>query len=363
MRSLESLREWVATFLPDPRPVAQDAAHRLLCALLSDFTASLSGLARELAGAGVPAASLRQNFRRWLGRRSWDPEQLYPGLMPRLRQLLTRQRGPVPLLLDITHLGEGWSVLQVSFPWEGRALPLYRAVLTREACEEQQTALVFRVVRWLEQHLPGAKQRYVLVLDRGFPSHEMIKTFQEWGWRYVLRLNSTWKMTHPRYTGLLGAGAATLTPGQPGRFFAGAVLGQRGKGRKAWSCTHVVWWYGAGQEDPWLLATSETTAARAYALYRQRMQIEGEFRDLKGHLGLDHLEKWQDRSRVASFLAWVAVYEWRLALLYTYRQLKEWGRQYLQVGGRLSWIQITRHWVRKHFAAALDRQTIACESP
>lgn len=363
MRSLGSLRDWVATFLHDHRSVAQDAAHRLLCALLSDFSASLSGLARELAGEGVPAASLRQNLRRWLGRRSWDPEGLYPGLMPHLRAVLARQRGTVPLLIDITHLGDGWSVLQVSFPWEGRALPLYRAVLSRAACEEQQTALVFRVVRWLEQHLPGAKRRYVLVMDRGFPSHEMIKTFQEWGWRYVLRINSTWKMTHAGYTGALGVGAATLTPGEPGRFFADAVLGQRGKGRKAWSCTHVVWWYGAGQEDPWLLATSEGSAATAYALYRQRMQIECEFRDLKGPLGLDHLEKWQDRGRVACFLAWVAVYEWRLALLYVYRQLQAWGRRYLQVGGKLSWIQVTRHWVRKHFAAALDQQTIACESP
>lgn len=194
-------------------------------------------------------------------------------------------------------------------------------------------------------------------MDRGFPSHALIKTLQERHWRYVLRINCTWKMTHARYTGLVGEGAGSLQPGSRPRFFAAAELGNRDKGRAAWCVTHLVWGYGVGQEEPWFLVTSETRAGTAQAIYRQRRQIECEFRDLKGYRGLDHLEKWQDRERVACFLAWVAVYEWRLAWLFVHHQLQEWGRKYLQVGGKLSWIRITRQWVRKHFALAVEQQT------
>lgn len=357
VRSPGSLRDWVHEFLPTANHFAQTAALHLLTALLTEFSASLSGLAQELATDTTRAASRRQQLRRWLGRPAWAPAPLYAALGRRLRLLLARQRQVVPLLLDFTHLGEQWSVLQVSFPWQRRALPLYRAVLTRHATEEQQTELVERVLRWLEQHLPHRQGRYVLVMDRGFPSHALIKTLQSSGWRYVLRINRTWKMTHPGYTGLVGAGADGLRPGGRPRFFAGAELGNRDKGRAAWSVTNVVWWFGVGQEEPWLLVTSEDRAGVVQALYRQRMQIESEFRDLKGYLGLDHLEKWQDRERVASFLAWVAVYEWRLALLFLRHQLAEWGREYLQVGGKLSWIRITRQWVQKHFALATEQQT------
>lgn len=41
--------------------------------------------------------------------------------------------------------------------------------------------------------------------------------------------------------------------------------------------------------------------------YRQRMQIEAEFRDLKDPWGLDRLARWHNRDRVARFLACVAV--------------------------------------------------------
>lgn len=159
VRSPGSLRDWVREFLPHANSFAHTAAPRLGTALLTEFSASLSGLAQELAGEGTPAASVRQQLRRWLGRPAWNPEPLDAHLGRRLRRLLARQRGAVPLLLDFTPLGDRWSGLQVSFPWQRRALPLYRAVLTRHATEEQQTELVVRVLQWLEQHLPGQQRR------------------------------------------------------------------------------------------------------------------------------------------------------------------------------------------------------------
>src|SRR4051812_701998 len=120
-------------------------------------------------------------------------------------------------------------------------------------------------------------------MDRGFPSHALIRTLQEAGWRYVLRIGSDWCLTHPAYQGLAAAvfGAGPLAQRQ-GRWFGDAVLGRPGKGRDRWSRTHVVVFAAPEHQEVWVLATSEPTVAGAVSIYRQRMQIEAEFRDLKG---------------------------------------------------------------------------------
>ena len=48
---------------------------------------------------------------------------------------------------------------------------------------------------------------------------------------------------------------------------------------------------------------------------------------------------------MACFLAWVAVYEWRLASLWLAHRLAQWRPQ-VPVNGRLSWIRITREWLQ-----------------
>jgi hypothetical protein len=116
-------------------------------------------------------------------------------------------------------------------------------------------------------------------------------------------------------------------------------------------------------QDVWVLATSEASAAAAVRIYRQRMQIEAEFRDLKGRFGLDHLEQWTDVQRVARMLAWVAVYEWRLALLWLQHDLGTWARTYLQVGGALSWMTATRAWLKRQLPIAVGPRTLVRESP
>src|SRR5207302_2356849 len=119
------------------------------------------------------------------------------------------------LLVDVTFLGGVWAVLQVSIPWQQRALPLYRAVRRWEdpdATQEPLSDLVDQALTWLEQHLPGSRDRYVLVADRGFPSHLLIRTLQATGWRFVLRVKSNWKLTHPAHTGSLRELAAAATP-------------------------------------------------------------------------------------------------------------------------------------------------------
>lgn len=347
MRSLSSLRAWVQHVLPQSSGCAQEAAWVLLRALLVQFTTNLSQLARH-AGRATPARGTRQFFARWLHRAAWDPAQIYaalPSLCPAL-WAPAPEAAPCPLLVDFTHLGgggQGWSVLQVSIPWQRRALPVYRQVFPRTAPAVGQTAAVLAACDWLAAHLPGGPARYILLLDRGFPSHALIHALQARGWRFVLRVDGGWKMTHAAHQGRLAAAVAAGRVTAVPQVFLGARLGWREPPR--YSCqAHVVGYFGEGHQEPWFLVTSETDAAAVVALYRQRMRIEAEFRDLKGPFGLDALADWRDQEAVARFLALVAVYEWRLAALWSAYELAGLAPQFV-VRGALSWIRLTREWI------------------
>ena len=266
--------------------------------------------------------------------------------------------------MDITHLGgcdTGWSILQVSLPWQRRALPVWRGVLTRKAPSQQQTHWVLAACDLLACCLPGPRSRYVLVMDRGFPSKWLINELQGRGWRFVLRLKEDWRVVHPHFQGSLREARLTGQVGPCPRLLRDAVLGWRPSGPRAarYACrAHVVWYWGAGHREPWFLVTSERRASRVVALYRERMQIEAEFRDLKGPLGLDLLGRWLDAEEVARFLAWVAVYEWRLAYLWWFHQLAKWTAHF-QVHGALSWIRLTREWLARHLRLP-KQQAQAC---
>jgi DDE family transposase len=336
MRSAPRLGPWLRQLLPPCGRCAQSAARDLIHALLLQFTTDLCQLARQLPRSS-PARSQRQFLSRWLAAERMEPEVLYAELTRTLRRVLGRGAS-VALLVDFTCLANTWIVLQVSVGFQGRALPLYRGVLPRTG--SGQTELLFEAIDWLAKHLPGPRSRYVLVMDRGFPSHPLVQKLTEQGWRFVLRVSGKWKMTHADYTGYL---RELPRPGAA-RLYRQALLGRRGKGRDEFSWANVVLFHGTGQAEAWLLLTSEARASAAVQLYRQRMRIEAEFRDLKGSWGLNHLGRWLSKERVARFLAWVALYEWWLAHLWLREQLAHWGHS-LVVRGALSWITITRAWL------------------
>jgi hypothetical protein len=363
MRSPETLRSWMRHLLPAHTVCARTAAWELTRGLLVHFTTNLSQLARQ-ADRETATRITRQYLARWLQRSHWQPHELYarvPHLLPRA----WRRRGSIPLLIDFTYMGQGgsgWAVLQVSLPWEGRALPVYRAVTPRRHPRPGQTELLLRTCDWLAEHLPGPRRRYVLVLDRAFPGTGLLTALQGRGWRWVMRLKEDWKMTHPQFTGILRTlrEAAEGKLGATPRLWRQAVLGWRpGGGKSRHACrSNVVAYWGPGHKEPWFLATTESRASRAVAIYRERMRIEAEFRDLKGPWGLDELAEWLDVDRVARFLAWVAVYEWRLAYLWVRHRLAAQVHRW-QAQGRLSWIRTAREWIARELRPP-KKKALAC---
>jgi len=303
MRSPQSLRDWMSVLLPGQTPCAQRAAWELVRALLVHFTTNLTQLARQTDRA-TPTRGARQFLARWLRRSQWDPDPVYAQLL-HLVPAVWQGSQTLPLLLDCTFLGaggQGWTVCQVSVPWQGRALPVYRVITRRTDPEWGQTAVVLAALGWLRQVLPGPHTRYVVVMDRGFPSYRLIQELQDLGWRYVLRINDRWKMAHPEFT---GRWLREIEGRATARLFPHATLGtpcpQAGTYR---GChTQVVAYRGVGQQATWFLATSEDDPEAVVTLYRLRMQVESGFRDVKGPWGLDELAEWQDQEAVARFLA------------------------------------------------------------
>jgi hypothetical protein len=342
MCSLGSLRQWVDALLPGQTVCSRGAARELLRALLVGFHTQLGQLARQ-ADRTISARGTRQFFHRWLSRSHWEPTALYTQLHRFTRRLLARQ-AQVLLIIDTTTMARQWVVLQVSTPWQNRALPLFRVVYPYAGPHRDQGEALDQALTWLGQHLPGPRRRYVLLLDRGFPSQILISRFQREGWRYVLRVKNRWRIEHSEHTGQLREAVAQGRVTAEPRLLREAGVGTRGRGANRWLRAHVVWFHGVGHQEPWFLITSEADAAGAIALYRQRMRIEAEFRDLKGPLGLDLLAHWCDRDRVARFLAWMAVYEWRLAYLWEKHQLVHFQRHW-QIKGKLSWIRTVREWI------------------
>lgn len=350
MRSPGTLRAWMRQLLPHATPVAHQAAAALVRALLIGFTTNLAQLSRQLDRPGA-AKQARQWLQRWLDRPHFAPEALYASLLQLMPHAVWDQP-QILLLVDTTTLSDRWVVLQVSVPWERRALPVWRVVYPYSGSEGDQAAALAQALKGLKEHLPGPLSAYVLVMDRGFPSNSLVTSLQQQGWRFVLRVKSNWRMEHPTFTGLMREAAPLGLVGSAPLLLPRAVLGYRGKGRDRRSEAHVVFFHGEGHAEPWFLITSETDAVQAVAVYRCRMQIEQEFRDLKGPFGLDAMAEWQDQQRVACFLAWVAVYEWRLAFLWVKHQLTTF-RDQLRVGGPISWIRAAREWVARQIRLAV----------
>jgi Transposase DDE domain len=350
MRFPGNLRDFIGHLLPRAGKCGQNAAAELVRGMLVGYTTQLAQLARQ-AIPGKEAEDERvvkrryQYFSRWLNHPKWDPDRLYTGLNRQARRWLAHRRH-VPLLMDITDLGDTWSVLQVSFPFERRALPLYRSVVHHTHPERHRRELVRDALLLLQEHLPGPLSRYVLVADRGFPGHWLVKALQQAGWRFVLRVTERWGVEHAQYTGELAAApqVAGLVGPRP-RHLADAFFGRKGQGADEWSQAHLVLYHGEGRKEPWYLVTSERRATRAVSIYRERMKIECEFRDVKGPFGLDALVRWEQRERVARFLAMVAVYEWRLAVLWVRHRIGR-HRKSLSKYGKLSWIRLTREWIQ-----------------
>lgn len=225
--------------------------------------------------------------------------------------LIGAQTRPV-ILIDWSDMDEHKQhfVLRAVLVAEGRAVTLYEEVHTNATKEKLVTHKQF--LQQLKDLFP-AHCRPVLVTDAGFRT-TWFSAVEAIGWDWVGRVRNrhylrwtsggcwfdakccyAWASSRPKY---LGEGVLTLRnqmqcqlvlykdprKGRKHKNRLGAIAANAHSRKKAKS-----------QREPWLLATSlppsSTLAKKVVNLYRQRMQVEEAFRDVKSHrfgLGLNY---------------------------------------------------------------------------
>jgi hypothetical protein len=216
-------------------------------------------------------------------------------------QLLAGVRRPI-ILVDWSDLDQNRRhfLLRASLSVAGRSLTLYEEVHTLQTKDKPATHREF--LRRFHAMVPGQCDP-IVVTDAGFrvPWFEQV---EELGWHWVSRVrNRNWiefnadgwwypvKSLHEgatRTPKALGEAKLTWKHAWPCRMvvFKGKAKGRvhlTQHGRRA--CSRKSLHHATSAREPWLLATSlplgRTLAKRVVRVYRQRMQIEEAFRDLK----------------------------------------------------------------------------------
>jgi hypothetical protein len=189
-----------------------------------------------------------------------------------------------------------YQTLRIAVPRRGRALPLLQLAYDRDnlpAGKSQnllEEAALLAVVRALPRGI-----RPVVLADGGFGRASFLTWLQEQGLDYVVRITAG--------TGLIAAdgsrwrlGTEGLPPGEL-RWEPNVRYGQRYQGRPrdlwinvalCWRLPRHVQRRHARQqaEEPWYLATNQSSAQQAVAWYRQRFWIEESFKDSKSRFHL-----------------------------------------------------------------------------
>lgn len=193
-----------------------------------------------------------------------------------------------------------WQLLRAAVPMRGRAVTIYEEV--HPLCSLASRHVHRRFLQHLAQVLPREAQP-IVVTDAGFRGtwFQLVESF---GWQWIGRIRNRtlvqlpgaqpWQPCKDLYA------QASARPSILGAMCLGRsnpvactlyLVQQRPKGRKKTSvfgqsvCSSHSRKNAAREREPWLLGASlglqHLGAKRIVALYRQRMQIEEAFRDLK----------------------------------------------------------------------------------
>lgn len=296
--------------------------------LLRGQRLSIAGLGRS-ARRGTRTKHQIKRMDRLVGNRHLHQERLsiYQAMA---RSLVGRCPRPV-LLVDWSDArnDRALQLLRASLVCDGRSVTIYEEVHPLSQFDNRRVRQ--RFLARLQSCLP-LDSRPILVTDAGFrvPWYQQVEAL---GWDWVGRVRGQsfcrrgaagrWERVGELYEHArtkprpLGEVALTQKHAHPCRLH---VVRRPRKGRAKTTIygtpaagTHSLA-CAARQREPWLLATSlnTATARQVCDLYRQRMQIEGTFRDLKNlHWGLrlrTHRTRCAERLNILLLLATLATY-------------------------------------------------------
>lgn len=276
-----------------------NALVRVVRGLLAGGRLSLTELGRSLDGPAKVKHQIKA-VDRLLGNEHLHRERdgIYRAIAHTLLASCTR---PV-IIVDWSdfELGRQWQMLKAAVPVGGRAVSLYERVFSFKRYNSPGAHREF--LRALRGILPESC-RPIIVTDAGFRG-PWFREVESYGWDWVGRIRNTikyyseqtarWRFTNSLYPQATArttyVGDIVLSPRHQYRFrlyLLRAYAPRLGRPPRRGPRGSNPTLYRKLHRAPWLLATSlphgRGAERRVEKLYRQRMQIEETFRDLKCH--------------------------------------------------------------------------------
>lgn len=261
-------------------------------------------------GGQLPIAakklSLADRLRRFLRNRAVRVAAYYdPLLLPLLRVLADKA---VVLIMDVTQVGPWHRALVLGLSYRGRTLPLAWSVHegTRgNVAVTAQTALLERVY----QRLPLGTT-VTLLADSGFDGTDLLRWLDDREWQFVIRQKKRVMVRPVGQDDWFALREVPLAEGET-KVLGWTYLSKTAPFGPAWVVLH----WKEGEDDPWLLAATDSDTRRLLRLYGKRSRIESMYSDMKTR-GFD-LQKTRLRTaeRIERLMLGIALaYLWFMAL-------------------------------------------------
>jgi hypothetical protein len=182
---------------------------------------------------------------------------------------------------------KGYSVLMVSVPYKGRAIPIGYTTYSSKTIDKEvssRNAEQMRLIIGLKEMIGNA----VVIADREFSGEWFFEGLQQEGMKYAVRLKDLRAIRQGKGK-RAEAVDLTILPGQKKLwtdvYYKGNLL------------ANVVGYWDSRFKKPMYIITN-MDGALGLQIYRQRMKIEESFRDMKDILGIDkNMSKKEDMMR------------------------------------------------------------------
>ena len=262
------------------RVTRQRLSSWFLVGLLRGRSVHLSRIAGHIPGAACLSSSVRR-LSRFLANPALRVRPLYAPLVRQIVQAAAQQVGELRLVVDGTKVTAQHQLLLVGLAYQRRVVPLAWTWVRRvkgHSTAHKQLALL----SYLRTLLPAGVP-VLLVGDCEFGPMPVLQQLEAWGWDYVLRQKGN------RFVYAEGIEAGCKLRHLAFQAGTRCWLPAAHLTKEHVYPLNVLGYWGAGEPEPWFLASNLTNPQRIVQAYRRRMWIDELFGDLKGQgVDLEH---------------------------------------------------------------------------
>jgi hypothetical protein len=277
------------TFAGIRKTVAKNLSHLVIAFLLlargepaRNGRISIAAISRAMIVKAKPKNKYKR-LNRFLDNPRFNIEPMIPGFL-----YLIFGKEPlalIPLVFDQTTI-RGVEAIYCSVPFAGRALPIGLRTFEYGLIESSQNDIEWGFFMSLIEHLPDC-WRAVFILDRGYSRVDLFHKFNQHKVLFIIRGRRNISVKLGRRW--LSLGRLKHREGRAVRY-RNVLLR-----RKNSEAVDIIIYREKGFKEPWFLIVpvgSEEIlpTEKVVEFYRERMQIEVKFRDLKTHLGVRGLQ-------------------------------------------------------------------------